>query len=369
MAIGFGPVVVERAGVVGIPHWFNPAERLLRLKAGVQQHLPAAWQSAIQWRGQSARQWRGLPHDDTRAFKLARHGEQWYRPDHDRQLEADVYAHWLSEFAHASGADLGEGSIRDRAEKVAALGRAGGFVADADGCVEAAFNRLCEFLEKFGARVKLKLGVDSLREWAARAGCAKFWRRHLRRWVAQSNERGAIALALVGAKAGQWYCSDAAVKRRMYQNAANEAAMRAAKIESASGQAMSVWDAAQASVSNKAIRRGELMTRIRGCEEWAEARGLAGIFTTNTCPSRFHAQLKSGGFNPKHNGESPSDAQAWLSRQWAKTRAKLARDGVPVMGFRVAEPHHDGCPHWHMLLWCDAGHVEYVTAVMRKYWL
>jgi Bacteriophage replication gene A protein (GPA) len=369
VAVAFGPVTIERAGQVGVPHWFNPATRLKALRAGVARHLPEAWQAAIYWRGQAARAWRGLTHDEYRDGALNKHHESWYRPDFDRQAEADVYAAWLTEFADASGADLSELSIRERAEKVAALGRAGGFVADVEGSIEGAFDRLVQFLRRFGARVALRLGVDSLKEWAARAGCAKFWRRQLRRWVAQQSERGAIKLGLVGAGAGQWYCSNAAVKRRVYQNKANESAMRASKIESESGQRMSVWDAAQKSVSNKAIRRGELMTRIRGCEEWAESQDLAGIFTTNTCPSRFHSHLKHGPPNPKHKGETPADAQAWLSKQWAKARAKFSRDGVGVMGFRVAEPHHDGCPHWHMLLWCAPRDVDYVTAVLRRYWL
>ena len=354
MAVKFGPVVFEDCGAIQIPHWFSPHSRLLRLRAGVLAHLPKAWQSAIGLRAKLAHAPCLIGHDVRR---------------HRQREEGDTLAQWLKNFASAQGADLSESDIRDRAELVAARGRAAGFVADVDGLVDDAWARLMKFFNSNGAVLKLRVGCDSLMAYAARAGCAKFWRRHIRRWVAQENERGSIELALVGARAGSWYCSNAAVRRRMWQNASNEAAMRSMEIESATGQAMTVWDAAQLSVSNKAIRRGELMTRIRGCEQWAEARGLAGIFTTNTCPSRFHAQLKTGGRNPKYKGESPADAQAWLSKQWAKARAKLARDGVGIFGFRVAEPHHDGCPHWHMLLWCKPQAVDYVGQVLRKYWL
>jgi hypothetical protein len=36
-------------------------------------------------------------------------------------------------------------------------------------------------------------------------------------------------------------------------------------------------------------------------------------------------------------------------------------------GFRVAEPHHDGTPHWHLLLFLRPEEVEYATAIFRKH--
>ena len=295
--------------------------------------------------------------------------------------ECDIYAHWLQTYAGANGADLSESGIRTRSEYIAATARAFAFEAffsRAETVEELwrVWGRLREFVKRQGGRLPNQAKRATLSKWAEgvariarRVVCPRWWRAQLRRWVAQQYERGAIEVGKVGAQAGAWYCSDQAVRRRMQQVRASEAMMKATIIESASGQKASLWSVAQKSVANKSVRRGELMTRIRGCEAWADAEQMAGLFTTNTCPSRFHSQRKGGGANPKHRGESPADAQAWLSKQWARLRSKWTRDGVRVVGFRVAEPHHDGCPHWHMLLWCAPVDVGYIKATMRAYWL
>ena len=74
--------------------------------------------------------------------------------------------------------------------------------------------------------------------------------------------------------------------------------------------------------------------------------------------------------NARYGGATPRDAQQWLCAMWARARAKLARLGVTMYGFRVAEPHHDGCPHWHALIWFkDQGAADQAAQVVRDYWL
>jgi hypothetical protein len=40
---------------------------------------------------------------------------------------------------------------------------------------------------------------------------------------------------------------------------------------------------------------------------------------------------------------------------------------MSVYGFRIAEPHHDGTPHWHLLMFFPEAHREVVRAVVRRY--
>lgn len=130
-------------------------------------------------------------------------------------------------------------------------------------------------------------------------------------------------------------------------------------------------EAIKSSMANPELRRLELMMRMRGFEEVAEEHGLAGEFYTVTAPSRFHAwtitRQKKTVQNSRYDGSNPRDAQAHLCRLWAKARAKLARLQVRFFGFRVVEPHHDGTPHWHMLLFVRPEQRRLLRWVLRKY--
>lgn len=217
--------------------------------------------------------------------------------------------------------------------------------------------------------------ADQLAGMLKRVQCDLWWRRCLRRAVVRLRELQGVQCGEIRAHR-QVYVTDDTARRRVESEARNRAMLENTEIEAADGELLTLWKAVESSVSNRGIRRAELMTRIRGCEEVAEAAGMVGLFTTNTAPSRFHHQLMTGGRNPKADGtygpmqpNGPSDAQRWLRETWARCRAALHRQKIGVFGFRVAEPHHDGCPHWHMLLWCAPAQLEALRDTMRRFWL
>ncbi|AOS79228.1 hypothetical protein Q5W_09755 [Hydrogenophaga sp. PBC] len=202
-----------------------------------------------------------------------------------------------------------------------------------------------------------------------------WWRRTLRKLFARTVERCSIGLGLVN-KDRQCYVSDLSVARRRQQVAANAQAMERTELENDLGQRMNLAEIAAKGVGNKAVRRAELMTRISGFDVIAQDLGHAATFITVTCPSYMHKWTDKGGRgrgvvpNPRYDGETtPDKAQAHLSGQWAKCRAWLARRGVELYGFRVAEPHHDGCPHWHFLLFHVADKLAEVVEGFTEYFL
>lgn len=141
-----------------------------------------------------------------------------------------------------------------------------------------------------------------------------------------------------------------------------------------SGETLSLLDTVLASISNPKLRRMELMTLIAGVEDVADQQRDCGLFITLTTPSKYHPLKTTGtGSSPVFNQKwdqhafTPKDAQRYLVAVWAKIRTTFKDRNLKVYGVRVVEPHHDGTPHWHMMLFTPQHQQQKVAEVMRRY--
>lgn len=276
---------------------------------------------------------------------------------------------WLLDLTERAGAirvpvNIGDAELCDLAAHCARDAMMVAFRIGAQGSdvLRAAMGRYvaCYGIEPPPARRKTRKGA-----WVgvedgpaiARMADSQWWRRGLRRAQGRGIEREAIGLGYVHRQA-EIYCSDLTAERRRQQRARNAAMLEGTEaINRDTGEIYRLDELVAKSVANPTIRRGELMTRIRGFEEMAIGLGHVAEFVTLTCPSKYHA-MRSGArgapeVNPKYAGATPREAQGYLGKLWQAIRAKLARMAIRVYGFRIAEPHHDGCPHWHLLLFLD----------------
>ncbi|WP_288657464.1 replication endonuclease [Pantoea sp. UBA6567] len=194
----------------------------------------------------------------------------------------------------------------------------------------------------------------------------KWWKSKLRRVAASWREHLQIALANVSKKHTP-YASSMNIAEWREQKRRTREFLKSLELEDEEGNRISLIDKYDGSVANPAIRRCELMTRIRGFENICNEMGFVGEFYTLTAPSRYHATIKTGHRNRKWNGASPADTQRYLCSVWQKIRAKLHREEIRIFGIRVAEPHHDGTPHWHMLMFMRPENVDQVRQIIRDY--
>lgn len=203
-----------------------------------------------------------------------------------------------------------------------------------------------------------------LQSQVARMMDVHWWRRNLRTETLRTNERIEHGAGHVRRKK-EVYVSNHAVKVKRMRAKANADTLDGLEVINELGEVFNLGEVAAGSVSNPKLRRAELMTRCRGFEETAQVMGHEAVFLTITCPSRFHRFNAQGQPNEKWTGATPRDAQKYLNDVWKKIRAAWKREGFAPYGFRVAEPHHDGCPHWHILLFIEPEHAGWF--VPRRY--
>lgn len=288
--------------------------------------------------------------------------------DDPREAEAGDYVRRLAapflRLPHGLSVHAGEEDIAAFAEKTArrfneAAGRGADWQSLLARCpalgldTETVFARQLRVLRRSTDPAERATAVKGI---VSRLQDKQFWRRFFRRLIVRVLEAAMRETGWVNRRKGL-YASQETVFRRRSQKRRNAALLEAMTAVNELGEEFTLSELSEKSVSNPALRRAELMTRIAGFETIARARNHAGEFITLTCPSRYHQTLHAGGSNPKFDGSNPkfdgsTPAQAadYLSRVWARIRADLSRQNIKPYGFRVAEPHHDGTPHWHILL-------------------
>lgn len=205
---------------------------------------------------------------------------------------------------------------------------------------------------------------------ARRLICERWWRRQLRRAWTRAAEECWRELGEI--RRWRQPCASDDATRMVIERGQRYAAWAEQRelVCIDTGETLPMAEVIKGSIALPANRRAEMMVRVRGCGELAMEAGWIGQLVTLTCPSAFHPRLhKSGEPNPRYIGMTVRGAQQWLCRMWARARARLQRLSVQFMGIRTAEPHHDGTPHWHMVVWTPPQHSETFQAVVRGEWL
>ncbi len=194
----------------------------------------------------------------------------------------------------------------------------------------------------------------------------RVWRRLVRKAQKQALDNVARDYGLVSKQKGV-YVSDWGLKLHREQLTRNQSLLEEMIAVNDQCQEYTLAELSELTVSNPYIRRSELIVRAAGFETIARQLEHDGVFLTLTTPSKYHPVKVSGEQNSKYNGATPYEAQQYLNNLWSRVRAQLNRDGIRTYGFRIAEPHHDGTPHWHLLLFVEPAQKNRLVELMRTY--
>lgn len=200
----------------------------------------------------------------------------------------------------------------------------------------------------------------------ARMLCADWWYRKLWQMRCEWREEQLRAVCLVNKKASPYVSYEAVIHKREQRRKSLEF-FQSHELVNADGDTLDMEDVVNASSSNPAHRRNEMMACVKGLELIAEMRGDCAVFYTITCPSRFHATLNNGRPNPKWTSETVRQSSNYLVDTFAAFRKAIHKAGLRWYGVRVAEPHHDGTVHWHLLCFMRKKDRRTLTALLRKF--
>ncbi|MDS7766381.1 replication endonuclease [Klebsiella michiganensis] len=200
----------------------------------------------------------------------------------------------------------------------------------------------------------------------ARMLCADWWYRKLWQMRCEWREEQLRAVCLVNKKASPYVSYEAVIHKREQRRKSLEF-FQSHELVNAEGDTLDMEDVVNASSSNPAHRRNEMMACVKGLELIAEMRGDCAVFYTITCPSRFHATLNNGRPNPKWTSETVRQSSDYLVNTFAAFRKAMHKAGLRWYGVRVAEPHHDGTVHWHLLCFMRKKDRRTLTALLRKF--
>ncbi len=195
------------------------------------------------------------------------------------------------------------------------------------------------------------------------------WRRAIEKYTIAAFENARRAAGMVSPHISPYASISACEWLKVRQDRQREW-LELMAIESEEGHVVSMTDVHKSSQSNMENRRHELMTRIAGCQEYADSNAHASVFITMTAPSRFHRLTKRGEYwieNQNWDGSTPKGAHAWLSKSWERFRAWAGRHELTYYGMRVVEPHQDGTPHWHGVFFMPLEQVPVFIQALQSY--
>ncbi|MBJ9165089.1 replication endonuclease [Citrobacter farmeri] len=201
---------------------------------------------------------------------------------------------------------------------------------------------------------------------SSRLSSPRWWETQLRKKIDRLKEKLFISMGLVQKRVSPF------ISREMFysgqkksQERINFLSTRKAINASTEQETDFLLRMAMSGIANPRIQKSELTQILFGTYKYATQCDHVCIFFTITLPPRFHAITFYGKPCKNWSGSTPRDSHKELEVYWKKIRSALSK--ILFYGTRVVEPHYDGTPHWHIVIYMPRKDEERVVSTFKKY--
>jgi hypothetical protein len=117
----------------------------------------------------------------------------------------------------------------------------------------------------------------------------------------------------------------------------------------------------------------EILATAKGLGDLADAAGMTPWLITVTVPEHMHPTTTAGmagrvrRANQAWDQSTPRDVMRWLTNRWQRLRSALNRRSIQTYWLRATEPHKDGTPHYHLVMWAEDQHWPEIRRLFRHY--
>ncbi|MBP3127967.1 replication endonuclease [Thalassospira sp. ER-Se-21-Dark] len=178
-----------------------------------------------------------------------------------------------------------------------------------------------------------------------KAQCEKYWKRRIRREIADIETWVSNMLGLAGAD--RLFISNHTLNRFSDMWKRNKKYLEETYIMNSKKEYVCLADIAK---TKSKARLSMMYSIIQGMTDEAKDRNLTPVFITVTLPPEYHP-MKNKGYtrNEQFGGFSGTQQRQEMQTRWKHVRAMVAKNDINVFGMLVNESHKDGTPHRHML--------------------
>lgn len=194
-----------------------------------------------------------------------------------------------------------------------------------------------------------------------------FIRRRLLKLVLRESFHNDQILGVIGGDSATSYVGDSTLKLRKKALAASMEFLRTKYVSTPHG----VKALIELTMDSRK-RFSELYVMCLGMQELAEELEYKALFLTITAPAKFHANPTNG--NNSWDRCYAKEAHNYINKMWeafgkdlASSSNKIYKSKGDLFGFRVVEPHKDGTPHWHVLLYVSPKNLNKTISLCHKH--